>query len=148
MNFISKILLNSLYGRFGMGEFSGSYEIVTKKEFYSLTENEKIDILDTIDLGEKILIQYKNTVSLSEELNDSIAISNINIAISAAVTSYARIHMSQFKNNPNLPNLYYTDTDSLYFDGPLPNTMEYYQRLGALKLDGIWVAYFFFNKKY
>ena len=32
-----------------------------------------------------------------------------NIAIASAITAYARIHMSQFKNNSNLPNLYYTD---------------------------------------
>lgn len=70
MNYIAKILLNSLYGRFGMGELRGSYEIITRKEFNSLTEMERIDILDTIDqlakqAGKKILIQYKDTVSFA-----------------------------------------------------------------------------------
>jgi len=37
MNYISKILLNSLYGRKGMGELSGRSEIVSKKEFNSFT---------------------------------------------------------------------------------------------------------------
>jgi hypothetical protein len=60
------------------------------------------------------------------------------IAIAAAVTAYARIHMSQFKNNPDLPNLYYTDTDSLYFDGPISNKFISETRLGALKLEGVW----------
>jgi hypothetical protein len=46
--------------------------------------------------------------------------------------------MSQFKNNKELPNLYYTDTDSLYFDGPLPEHLVSKTRLGALKLEGVW----------
>jgi len=146
MNFISKILLNSLYGRFGMGELGGSYEIVNRKEFNSLTETDRIDILDTIDLGKNILIQYKDTVSLSNELCD--ASTNINIAISAAVTAYARIHMSQFKNNPAFPNLYYTDTDSLYFDGPLPDSFISPTILGALKLEGIYDKALFLAPKF
>jgi DNA polymerase elongation subunit (family B) len=46
--------------------------------------------------------------------------------------------MSQFKNCPNLPNLYYTDTDSLYFDGPIPETFISSTELGKLKLEGIY----------
>jgi DNA polymerase type B, organellar and viral len=138
MNYISKILLNSLYGRFGMGELSGRSEIVSKKEFNSFTEEDKIDILDTIELGKNILIQYREKLILDEELGDSRELSNINIAIASAVTAYARIHMSEFKNNPNLPNLYYSDTDSLYFDGPLPDSFISPTILGKLKLEGVW----------
>jgi len=46
--------------------------------------------------------------------------------------------MSQFKNNPNLPNLYYTDTDSTYFDGPLPDHLVSSTDLGKMKLEGIF----------
>jgi hypothetical protein len=46
--------------------------------------------------------------------------------------------MSQFKNNPLLPKLYYTDTDSAYFDGPLPNNFISQTELGKLKLEGIY----------
>jgi hypothetical protein len=46
--------------------------------------------------------------------------------------------MSQFKNNPQLPNLYYTDTDSLYFDGPLGDQLVDSSKLGSLKLEGIY----------
>jgi len=46
--------------------------------------------------------------------------------------------MSQFKNNTNLPSLYYSDTDSLYFDDPLPDFMVDSNRLGALNLEGVW----------
>jgi len=46
--------------------------------------------------------------------------------------------MSQFKNNPSFPNLYYSDTDSVYFDGPLPENFISNTVLGKLKLEGIW----------
>jgi len=39
-----------------------------------------------------------------------------NVAIAAAVTSYARIHMIPFKINPNT---LYTDTDSIFTIKPL-----------------------------
>ena len=45
--------------------------------------------------------------------------SNISIGIAAAITTYSRIHMTQFKNNKDY-NLYYTDTESIYIDRPLP----------------------------
>jgi hypothetical protein len=38
--------------------------------------------------------------------------------------------MSQFKNNPNLPNLYYSLTNSLYFDGPIDDLCISLTRLG------------------
>jgi hypothetical protein len=45
MNYICKILLNSLYGRFGMKELSSGTEVLSKKDFLKFTESEKLDIL-------------------------------------------------------------------------------------------------------
>jgi DNA polymerase elongation subunit (family B) len=42
--------------------------------------------------------------------------------------------MSQFKNNPNF-NLYYSDTDSIYIDRPLPESMISSTILGKMKLE-------------
>jgi len=138
MNYIAKILLNSLYGRFGMHDLSSGTDILEKEEFLKWTEDEKIDILETIEFGKYIMVRYKSLTSLKEKLNESKDFSNVNIAIASAVTAYARIHMSKFKNNQNLPNLYYTDTDSLYFDGPLPDSYISNTKLGKLKLEGVW----------
>lgn len=44
--------------------------------------------------------------------------------------------MSQFKNNPNF-NLYYSDTDSAYFDKPLPDHLVDPIGLGKLKLEHV-----------
>jgi len=86
-----------------------------------------------------MLIKFKTKNSLSNDLNSKDSSnSNVSISIASAVTAYARIHMSQFKNNPLLPNLYYTDTDSVYFDGPLPDHYISDTELGKLKLEGIW----------
>jgi hypothetical protein len=44
--------------------------------------------------------------------------------------------MSQFKNNPEI-NLYYTDTDSIYIDNPLPDHLVDSKTLGKMKLEYI-----------
>jgi DNA polymerase elongation subunit (family B) len=71
-------------------------------------------------------------------LDNGNEIHNVNIAIASAVTAYARIHMSQFKNNNTLPRLFYTDTDSLYFEGSLPDSFISSTEIGKLKLEGIY----------
>lgn len=136
MNLVAKLLLNSLYGRFGMGDLGGDTQLVDSKTFLEWTEDQKKDIEDIITFGSKILLRYKNLLSLNTELIGSTT--NTNIAVASAVTAYARIFMSQFKNREDLPNLYYTDTDSLYFDGPIPDSMVNDTKLGALKLEGIY----------
>jgi hypothetical protein len=61
---------------------------------------------------------------------------NVSIGIATAVTAYARIHMSQFKNNPNFI-LFYSDTDSIYIDRPLPDDFISSIILGKMKLEYI-----------
>lgn len=75
----------------------------------------------------KSLVSYK--LQFQKDLN-------INIAIGAAVTANARIHMSQFKNNPDYV-LYYSDTDSAYYNKPLPDHLVDSKRLGAFKLEHV-----------
>jgi hypothetical protein len=67
-------------------------------------------------------------------LNGNLEIHNVNVAIASAITAYARIHMSQFKNNPHF-KLYYTDTDSIYIDRPLPTHLVNSNVLGLMKLE-------------
>ena len=60
---------------------------------------------------------------------------DVNIAIASAITAYGRIHMSQFKNNPNY-KLYYSDTDCVVIDKPLsPDLIG--NKLGQVKLEHI-----------
>jgi hypothetical protein len=70
------------------------------------------------------------------ELYATLETHNVSISIASAITAYARIHMSQFKNNPNF-NLYYSDTDSIYINKPLPAEFISSTELGKLKLENI-----------
>jgi hypothetical protein len=147
MNMIAKLLLNSLYGRFGMKDSLPITSIIKKEEYSnSIKKYGEENIYNIIDLGNHQLLQFNdsNSDSLSK---DSFKGVNVNIAIAAAVTAYARIHMSQFKNNPLFPNLYYTDTDSLYFDGPLDDSFISSTELGKLKLEGTWDDAIFLSPK-
>jgi len=142
MNLVAKLILNSLYGRIGMDDLFTYINIVNKKDYPKFEESIKIkeSILDIIDLGENYLIQIKNPqVEMKTDLDNGFETHNVNISIAAAVTAYARIHMSHFKNNPNY-NLYYTDTDSIYIDSPLTEYFISSTELGKLKLEGVYVA--------
>ena len=131
LNYIAKILLNSLYGRFGMDDNFSEVNII-HKDYLPDFENKFFDLIDSkTELDDYVLIEFKNTDIILEDDNST---HNINVAIASAITAYARIHRSQFKNNPNY-NLYYTDTDSEYFDGPLPDYMINSKKLGLMKLE-------------
>src|SRR5258708_31928950 len=62
MNLIAKLLLNSLYGRFGMDD-SFTYSQIMSKIDYKNWENlpdSKESIQDLIELGSNYLVQLKN----------------------------------------------------------------------------------------
>ena len=56
-----------------------------------------------------------------------------NVAISAAVTAYARIERIKFKINPTY-KIFYTDTDSIFINKPLPDHLVCYS-LGKWKMN-------------
>lgn len=130
---IAKLLLNSLYGRFSMNPQLLNHIILdlNSKAYVDFINKIKFENIDSeIKLGSKVLISYyQNDTIIDSNLN-------VNIAIGLATSSYARIHMSQFKNNPNL-NLYYTDTDSIYTDQPINSSLIDDKKLGYMKLEHI-----------
>jgi len=127
MNFITKILLNSLYGRFGMNDNFDNIEVIHKNYFLDF-ENKFIDqITDKIELDDHILVFFISPEGVSRD-------HNVSVGIAAAITAYSRIHMSQFKNNPKI-NLYYFDTDSIYTDSEIDKSFIDPKILGKLKLE-------------
>jgi DNA polymerase elongation subunit (family B) len=142
MNYIGKILLNSLYGRFGMDDNFANIEVI-HKDYYADFENKFLDqIEEKISLDEYILVFYKS----EKFIEDNESTHNVSIGIAAAITAYARIHMSQFKNNPKI-NLYYTDTDSVYTDSDLDDSLIDDKILGKLKLENICKKAIFLTPK-
>ncbi len=148
LNLIAKLLLNSLYGRFGMVDsFIDIFIFNNFKEFKIWYDIHNEDIIEFEELGNKVIVQYKSDdKNKKTDLYGTLETHNVSIPIAAAITAYARIHMSQFKNNPDF-KLYYSDTDSAYIDRPLPKHMVSNSILGKMKLENICKKAIFLGPK-
>jgi DNA polymerase type B, organellar and viral len=139
---IYKLLMNSLYGRFGMSPKMESHIILdsnTAEEKY--LNNNKYIVTNTINLdnNKELLSFYKK---YDNELNKV----NISIPIASAITAYSRIFMSKFKISLS-NNLYYSDTDSLYLDTELDPKYVSDSILGKFKLEKIFEKALFLAPK-
>jgi len=82
MNLICKLLLNSLYGRFGMDGSFINTKIIAKSNYLEFERKYKEGILDLIDLGEAYLIQFKDLQMELRSLSDNgRGMHNVNISI-------------------------------------------------------------------
>lgn len=142
MNLIAKLLMNSLYGKFGMKDEITSFKIlnnttpVDKANISDILDLYNNNIIDIIELDNYTLILIKDIADMSYNEKDDIwSGTEVNISIASAITSYSRIHMSQFKNNPDF-KLYYSDTDSITINKPLHDSMIG-SALGLMKLENV-----------
>lgn len=130
LRFQAKIILNSLYGKFGQKEIvsriidnKGDYKI-TRLVGYSETLGKSVT---TTYLGNKLEIKYsggESTYSFP--------------AIAGAVTAYARMYLYQMMKIAGFSNVFYCDTDSLIVNSAgLYNLSEYInnEQLGMLKVE-------------
>ena len=121
MNLIAKLLMNSLYGRFGMDYSLEQTSIVNNIEINDLLNNNNIsrsfnkNIIDIEPLGKNNFIVTQECNNINDKISSLNHHHNINVGVAAAVTALARVFMSKFKNNP-LFKLFYTDTDSIFTD--------------------------------
>ena len=91
---------------------------------------------DLIKLDDDAVITVRKDLSnYTSEDADNYHNSDVNVAIAAVITAGARVYMSHFKNNPAF-KLYYSDTDCVVINRPLP---EYIvgKQLGLMKLEHI-----------
>jgi DNA polymerase type B, organellar and viral/RNase_H superfamily len=131
---IAKLLMNTLYGRFGMSPNLGKSIVIKSIDFNDFKNTVGIEnILETINLDTKLL------VTIHEDfVNDS----NINVSIASAVAANGRVHMTQFMNKPELTGiLYYMDTDSAFISKELPTNMVNNTMLGYMKLENIFTKF-------
>ena len=137
MNLTCKLLMNSLFGRFAMKPIINTQLFLDKEEFLEISKKFEID--DIIDLDDNgLFVSYIDNDLINKQ-------HKISISIASAVTSYARIFMSKFKNNPNI-RLYYTDTDSIFIDSDLSDDLVN-NEIGNFKLENIFKEIVFLGPK-
>lgn len=149
MNLIAKLLMNSLYGKFGMKLESTVIDMYDSNNefeldmFNTLLDTLPESIIDWIKIDNHYLIIRKNILAYSNGENDENYHGiDVNVAIAAAVTAGGRVWMSIFKNDnkliKNCPilKLFYSDTDSVVVNKPLPSYMVG-SNLGQVKLEHI-----------
>jgi len=152
MNFIAKLLMNSLYGKFAMKKDSTIIEIFNssiKKEnqmFEELLDTLGESIENIFKIGNHFITIRKSLSNYNyEEEEDIYHGLEVNIAIASTISGGARMWMSILKNctHPNSVlknhpkfNLYYSDTDSGIIDAPLPSYLVG-PNLGQFKLEHV-----------
>jgi len=135
--------MNSMYGRFGMHPSLTKHHIWTQEQITRIAAHWQIE--NQIDFGELHLItalldkEYLLKTHGEAELRKSLEElgNKTNVAIAGAVTAYSRIIINNYKLlalNLGL-DLFYSDTDSLVLNGPLPPEHIDSATLGKLKLE-------------
>jgi len=138
MNLIAKLLMNSLYGRFGLNPLLPDTQIINKNSLEKIVDSS--EITEIIEFEDRLLIQYIEEKKVDNYNNEELDVINTsNIAIASAITAYSRITMAKIKKYclDNYTKIYYSDTDSVFTDQPLPDFIVG-SKLGEWKLEGIY----------
>jgi hypothetical protein len=138
MAYIYKILMNSLYGRFGINAESTGTEICEESRYLEILHSDLALLYANKVSDRYYMVAYKTSVDSEDAWKPS---RNAAVQLSAAVTAWARIHMYKWSSRPDC---YYTDTDSVVLGSPLPDE-EVTSELGKMKLEyrikkGIFLA--------
>jgi len=151
MNYIAKILLNSLYDQIEIDD-KFTYNTFISKNSYLKYKEQNIDkILNVMNFGDNYLVEVEDdeTRAISNNRTET---HNINISIASTVTAYVRALMCEFKNNSIL-KIYYTDTNFIYTDlnsnniNKIINNIVDFTKLGKLKLKSVSTVAIFISPK-
>jgi hypothetical protein len=133
MNNIAKLLLNSLYGRFGMKIFVESTKFLTEEEVFEAKK--MYSFMNVVKIGDSKF--YNVNVRRISNDKKSLYANSINtetaVHIASVITANARLYMYKFKNiKDNI--CYYTDTDSIFVKNKLDDRYIG-KELGMFKLE-------------
>jgi len=153
---MAKLQLNNLYGYFGRKQIGLITSNVKNDELLNVLSSRVVKSINPLNDDYSSILTYSNVnhdmlQSLNNEFQSIGTDTNYvmsNVAIAAAVTSYARIHMIPFKIDPNT---LYTDTDSHFTTKPIDPTLlglDIGLMKDELKGQVIQEAYFLGPKKY
>ena len=145
---IAKLMLNSLYGKFGQKDIENRIKIVSRDEANKLLKSHHVSYFADIN-EEKVLIKYSS--KLNEKLKriyskeDKLIQLETNfqkergvasaVQISCAIAAYARMSINPFKNIIS-NRLNYSDTDSLILEKKLSYNIVG-SELGQWKLEAV-----------
>lgn len=150
-------MLNSLYGLFGRGHSNIKPYYISTDKYISANANR--EIITEIQINNKlslILVDADKLSNVADVLRGEVEINcsdfnlpiKSNVAIAAAVTAYARIHMTPLLLNDSV---LYSDTDSIFASESFPSELLG-TKIGQLKdeLKGFTIdeAYFLGHKQY
>lgn len=102
-----KLLLNSLYGKFGQKTFTKSCLCRSSAEVYDILEKED-GILIGLDLiGDMVMIEYQTKENKEKSIGKL-------VRFSSYIASESRCNLSSFMREVGHENVYYCDTDSVF----------------------------------
>lgn len=141
LSYVYKILMNSLYGRFGINPKSTVTEVCDSEKYKKLIRNTDFIFSDKLTDNCYIVSYHSNT-----DTDHWSPPKNSAVQLAAAITAYARIYMYPYISREDC---YYTDTDSVVLGQPLPEELISSSVLGLFKLeDRISKGYFLAPKSY
>jgi DNA polymerase elongation subunit (family B) len=138
MNYIAKLLMNSLYGRFGMKLEGSQVMFADDKKISKLKGKATISKIEPI-------IRDINLIEL--EVEELLGL-EVNVAIASYITSLSRVALYRYKKYciDNGIKIFYFDTDSIFTNKPLPEQFIS-NKLGDLKLEYIFKKSIFLAPK-
>uniref|UniRef100_A0A803NCT6 DNA-directed DNA polymerase n=1 Tax=Chenopodium quinoa TaxID=63459 RepID=A0A803NCT6_CHEQI len=143
LSFVYKILMNSLYGRFGINPNSTKTELCDSERYHFLMKQDSF--IGFHPIIENLYMVSYHTVTADDNIHWAQP-KNSAVQLSAAITACARIYMHPFISRDDC---YYTDTDSIVLANPLPEGLISSKVLGLFKLeDKIKEGYFLAPKAY
>jgi hypothetical protein len=155
---LGKLILNSLYGRFGMKYFEDEVSLASKMEEIIFKDSLGLQFCQNLGYG-IFLVKYKafsfenecNSNKLRKKYKGIFRQKNIAVHIAAAITSYSRIEIYKYKNLLN-NTAYYSDTDSVYLEfklnkNLLVNKMGYMSPITEKVVECFFIANKFYGYK-
>jgi hypothetical protein len=141
MDYFNKLLLNCLFGRLGINKLTGKALIVRQNELERVLQSNDIVDYTYIDGSDCYIV---NISTLNEHGLHTGSDKTLNVACAAAITAYARITMSDYL--VDYPVRYH-DSDSLFLDCPLPDSLVDPMKLGYFKFEGLLSKAIFLGPK-
>lgn len=112
LSLVLKLIMNALYGRFGINPMSTVTDIVNFEEFHKINP-EIITSYYPVTKNRVVVTYWKIPNELDKDWYPKLAA----VQISAAIAACSRIHMNPYASRDDC---HYTDTDSVVLKDPLP----------------------------